>query len=232
MKGVSAVSMRLQVRDAEAWSEHRAGLEAHGGLMVPGPDGVALELFQGVEVEVVVAGRAKARAEGRVVQLSPSGEAAVLFEGEAKAALLALSAADDAPGDSPLWARYEALSKADKLKLARTGNVDARRRVLKDPDQTLHPFLLGNPGLTAQEVTGWLRAGLVPGALVEQIAKRSDLASNPGLVDALVQEPRTPLPVALRLLPKVSLDTCRRIAKAGKLRQQIVSAARKRVITP
>ena len=224
--------MRVQVRDAEAWRGLRGGLEAHGGLMVPIPDGVSLALFEQVEVEVVVAGRAKARAEGRVVQLSPSGEAAVLFEGAAKAALLALEVAEAGAGEAPLWARYEALSKADRLKLARTGNADARRRILKDPDQTLHPFLLGNPGLTAQEVTGWLRAGLVPAALVEQIAKRTDLAANPGVVEALVQEPRTPLPVALRLLPKVSLDTCRRIAKTGKLRQQLVSAARKRVITP
>ncbi|MCA9552119.1 MAG: hypothetical protein KC933_18910 [Myxococcales bacterium] len=226
--------LRLELPDAEAWAAHQAGLQAHGGLMVPGGGAANVALFEPVEVEVAHAGRVHARAEGRVVQLSAAGEAAVLFEGAAKEALLALTLSDPtaATADAPLWARYETLSRAEKLKLARNGNPDARRRVLRDPDQAIHPFLLTNPGLTAQEVVGWLRSGLVPGALTEQIAKRPELIGNQGVVDALVQDPKTPMPVALRLLPKVSMETCRRIAKAGKLRQQIVSAARKRVISP
>lgn len=230
--------LRLELPEPQSWAAHRGGLEAHGGLMVPAEAEAQVALFAPVTVEVRCGGRVLARAEGRVVQRSPTGEAAVLFEGPAREALLALAveaptaAPEGATPEAPLWARYETLARADKLKLARTGNVDARRRVLKDPDQAIHPFLLANPGLTAQEVVGWLRAGLVPGALVEQIAKRPELVGNGAVVDALVQEPKTALPVALRLLPKVSMDTCRRIAKTGKLRQQIVSAARKRVISP
>lgn len=232
---MSEATLRLSVADAEAWTEHRAGLEAHGGLMIPVPDGCALGLFAEVEVEIAQAHRTRGLARGRVVQIAPDGSAAVLFEGEAKEALLGLEL-DDAPSggaasSEPLWTRYETLTKADKIKLARQGNADARRRILRDPDQGLHGFLLANPGLTSNEVVGWFRSGLVPRAMIEQLVKRTELTSNLQVMEALVQDPRTPMPIALKMMPRISLDTCRRIAKQGKLRGQIVSAARKRVIT-
>lgn len=233
---MSVAHLELAVPDAEAWQAHREGLEAHGGLMVPVPEGQSLELFEAVEVEVAHRGREQAVATGRVVQLAPDGSAAVLFEGEAKESLLGLAlSGGPTPGgggpEQPLWARYETLTKAEKIKLARQGNADARRRVLRDPDQSLHGFLLANPGLTANEVVGWFRAGLVPRAMIEQLVKRTELTSNLQVMEALVQDPRTPIPVALKMVPRISMDVCRRIAKAGKLRSQIVSAARKRVIT-
>lgn len=229
----AAATLELRILDPEAWAAHRSGLEGHGGLMVPVPEGHRVELFQEVQVRCVNGTHAVATVLGRVVQLSSDGAAAVLFEGEAKAELLALdvSARTQPTADGPLWARYEALSKAEKIKLARLGNADARRRILRDPDQALHGHLLSNPGVTASEVVGWLRSGLAPKGMIDQIVKRSELASNLQVMEALVQDPRTPLPLALKMVPKISLDLCRRIAKAGKLRTQIVGAARKRVVT-
>lgn len=230
-------TLELDVVDQADWDQHLEGLRGHGGLMVPVPASASLALFETVEVKVRFRARDVGRAEGRVVQMAPDGRAAVLFEGDAKDSLEALQltasrgASTSAGGDQPLWARYETLTKPEKIKLARQGNADVRRRILRDPDQSLHGFLLSNPGVTANEVVGWFRGGLVPRNLIDLILQRSELSSNLQIMEALVQDPRTPIPAALKMVPRISMETCRRIAKAGKHRAQIVSAARKRVIT-
>lgn len=204
--------------DPDTWSEAKKELEAHGGLMVPTDHPV--EVFQPVTVVVRLLGHERARVEGQAVQYA-AGRAAVVFEAPSKTTLLAVQ-----PGRPA----GEALGKAEKIRLARQGNADARRKILRDPDQTLHPFLLTNPGLNANEVAGWFRSKLVPRTLIEQIAKRPELVGNAAVMEALVHDPRTPMPVALQLVPKLPVEVARRIAKQGRLRTQIVSAARKRVI--
>ncbi|MEO1230041.1 MAG: hypothetical protein AAFZ18_14140 [Myxococcota bacterium] len=212
--------------DAATWSEARQGVIAHGGVMVPAPE--PLPLFETVTVVLKLEGTERARIEGQVVQHA-SGQAALMLEDTAKQALLNLNFGDAASG--PGRGGDEPLSKADKIKMARLGPVDVRRRILRDSDQTLHPYLLTNPGLTAQEVVGWFRSKLVPKRLIEQIAKQPKLAGNLQVMEALVYDPRTPIPIALKLVPKIPLEIARRIAKQGNLRTQIVSAARKRVIS-
>jgi hypothetical protein len=222
----------LDMATPEAWPEHLEGLKGHGGLMVPLPSGFTVQLFEDVDVNICLQSRVLTQVLGRVVQVSPDGNAAVLFEGERKDTLLKLTVGAAPKAEAPAWARYETLTKPQKLKLARQStSADERRRVLRDPDQSLHGLLLSNPSVTANEVVGWFRSGLVPKALIEQISKRSEFAGNPQIMEALVQDPRTPIPVALRLVGRISLDLCRRIAKQGRLRTQIVAAARKRVLT-
>lgn len=216
-----ATELIWDLQTADAWQVARASLESHGGLMVPAQDD--LEMFQEVELVVRLHNVAKAKATGQVVQ-AQEGQVALIFDEEAKARLLDAQLEKGA-------AERDVLSKPEKIKLARHGNVDARRKILREPDQNLHVFLLSNPGLTAQEVAGWFRSKLVPRNLIDQIAKRPELVGNPQVMEALVADPRTPMPLALKLVPRLPMEVCRRIAKAGRLRARIVGAARKRVVS-
>ena len=87
---VDSPVLALEIPDADTWATHRAGLEGHGGLMVPVPEGQTLDLFTEVEVRITQRSHPKVTAAGRVVQIAPDGSAAVLFEGEAKETLLRL----------------------------------------------------------------------------------------------------------------------------------------------
>ncbi len=224
----------LDLPNADAWPKHLEGLKGHGGLMVPLPSGLAAQLFDEVDVDIRLESKALTQASGRIVQVTPEGVAAVLFDGEPKETLLKLKVETAvAKTEAPAWAKYETLTKPQKLKLARQStSADERRRVLRDHDPSLHGMLLSNPSVTANEIVAWFRSGLVPKAMIEQISKRSEFAGNAQIMEALIQDPRTPIPIALRLVGRISLDLCRRIAKQGRLRTQIVSAARKRVISP
>jgi hypothetical protein len=60
------------------------------------------------------------------------------------------------------------------------------------------------------------------------IAEHREWSGNPTVCTGLVRNPRTPLPLALKLMDKVPLSDLRMIAKGGA-RDQIVNAARKKI---
>ncbi len=134
------------------------------------------------------------------------------------------------PRDLPLWAKWEDMSKAERIRVARYGNADARRMVLKDRDPMLHRMVLNNPGLTPNELVALLRGGAASSALVRAVTERSELVGNITVADALVHSPHTPLDIAVRLVAKIPIESAKRIAKAGNLRAGVVGAARKRVL--
>lgn len=133
--------------------------------------------------------------------------------------------------EAPLWKRYLEMSKPEKMKLARTGNRVERRMVLKDRDTSLHLQLLNNPGMKGGELASYIKSGMVSGQLLRAICERGDLVRVPALAEALVMHPQTPVDLAERLVERISIDVCRRIAKQGKLKHKIVAAAKKRVIS-
>lgn len=135
-----------------------------------------------------------------------------------------------APDERPLWMRFQEMNKAEKIKLARHGNADARRLITKDKDPSLQLHMLGNNGITPREVASLVRSGSVSQEFLRRVIKRQDLVSNPMVVEAVVRNPFTPIKLAVQLVSKLQLDTARRIAKQGNLRSAVVSAARKRVI--
>lgn len=175
---------------------------------------------------------APADAAARAPSQAPTGEGIAEEALDGPREGRAAAAAPGGPPEEarPLWMRYVGLPMAEKVRLARQGNLEARRLVLKDRDQSLHQHLLNNPGLTTEEVAMLIRSGGAGAAFIQGVAKRPDLLSNPGVAEAIVLHPRTPVPLALQLVPRLSLDVARRIARSGELRLPIVQAARRRVI--
>jgi hypothetical protein len=132
--------------------------------------------------------------------------------------------------NEPVWKRYETMTRAEKIHLAKYGGADERRVVLRDRDTSLHAMVLANPGLGAQEIAALFRAGQVSGQFVQRVAERRDLTQNPVVAEALVFHPATPIDLAEKLVALLPVDVVRRIAKKGDLRMQIVVAARRRAV--
>jgi hypothetical protein len=220
------------IADENEWAAFLRDVETHGAFMARPTDAVLPAQFASVEVSLRGPAGEIARIAGQVVQVTPTGEAAILLGTEERARISTLTLASVAPQAEAkeAWARYEELSKIDKIKLARTGNVDMRRRILKDRDQSLHGFVLDNPGLTGAELAPLIRAGACSAALIKRISEHSGLTSQAAVAEALVQCPSTPIPVAAQLVGKIPIEVARRIAKAGNLRPLIVQAARKRIL--
>lgn len=207
-------------------------IRAHGGVMFRHAGDRALTPLAEVPVAFLGPDGEICRVPGRVVRLTAT-EVAFTFDEAAQQAIFTARFAGPAPPDeeAPLWQRWDSLSKADKIHLARHGNAEARRRVLRDRDQTLHIHVLSNAGLTPPEVAALVRGGAANAQFFQALVRRDDLLRHPAVIEAVVTNPHSPIRLAVDLVPRLVEDTARRIAREGRLRQAIVQAARKRVVT-
>ena len=217
--------VEVEVADAVAWRAIQAEVAAHAAASFEvATDGV----LANTDVELAFRG-----ASGPLVEVVGR----VVFVGEGRLAVTFEPAAAEAVGrgrfehDQPAWKRYDQLTKPERIRLARHGGPEARRKVLQDRDKTLHVHVLANPRLTAAEAATLVRTGMPSIPFFKQLAMRRKFADNVDVVSAIVQHPRAPMDLAVRWVAKLPIDTARRIAKQGRLRTPIVQAARKRVIS-
>ncbi len=230
------MELTLDIPDDAALTALRKDLTTHGALSVPLGGAPAPALFARVALTVTWRGALLGEAEGQVVQLLPGDQVAVLVDEAQRAPLIAsdptVTAAAAKEGDyssEPLWSRIADMGKAEKLKLAKQGNADARRLILKLPDPMLHQQVLTNPGLSANEVAALIGGGAASPTFIKGVLTRPELAGNLAVMEAMVLSPHTPLHDAIRMVDRISLELARRIAKGGKARGQVVHAAKKRV---
>jgi hypothetical protein len=102
--------------------------------------------------------------------------------------------------------------------------------LLKDPNKMLHPFILQNKGLTAEEVRYIAGFRQTNPDVLKQIAENTDWTQNPRILQALVTNPKTPPNAAIRLLPKLGVSELRRLARSGNVPPAVSAAAKKMVI--
>ena len=133
------------------------------------------------------------------------------------------------PEDALLYDRIKAMSSQEKMQLALHGDRAARLLLLKDVNKTIQTFLLQNPRITIDEIryiAGYRQAN--PDVLVT-IGAHREWGQNQGVLAALVRNPKTPSPTAVKLLDKIAPAELRRLAKSGEVPRAVQVAARKKV---
>jgi len=206
---------------------------SQAGLLVRGAAVDAAQALSPCEL-TVSAGEASVQVAARVAAVVPGLGVAVVFDG-VPAALAELarrlrSGGAEAPAAASglITERLRALNASQKMALALSGSREERFHLVPDINKTLHVFVLRNPRIGLDEVT-WAakQATLSPDAL-KLIAEHREWSAHAAVCTALVRNPKTPLPLALRLLDRVPMTEVRALAKGGA-REQIVHAARKKV---
>lgn len=204
----------------------------NGGLLVRGAAAAALTAGAECEVEVVVPGQAPVVVPARVAAVARVG-IAVTFDGEvpalhALAAALRGAKADEAPAPAQgtVAQRLASLTVGQKIATALSGDRETRIALLRDHNKTLHAYVLRNPRIGLDEVQWAAKLTTLSPEALKVISEHVDWGKNLTICASLVRNPRTPLPIALRLLPRLSPTDVRAIAKGGA-RDQLVHAARK-----
>jgi hypothetical protein len=198
-----------------------------GGLLVRGEPPPGLALFQPVELEI--AGDfldGPVVVPGQVVQVFGGVGVAVAFDAAAVSAAVAAA-------KRPARPEAQTATKTDtaaKIHAALYGTKDDRLRALRDTNRMLHPYVLRNPGLGLDEVLAMAKMTTLSPDVYAQIAQRREWAERPDIAIALVRNPKTPTPLAVRLLDFVSPADLRQLAKDSKTRPAVQQAARKKVI--
>jgi hypothetical protein len=127
--------------------------------------------------------------------------------------------------------RGDGPTRAEKIQKALHGTRDERNAILRDRDRTLHPFLLKNPQLDADDVITIAKNAQVAPDLLKLIGERKDWFQRPAIALALARNPKTPPDLAVRALDHVPLDALRQIAKGLGTLPHVTQAARKKLLS-
>jgi hypothetical protein len=121
-------------------------------------------------------------------------------------------------------------SRAEKIQKALHGTRDERNAIMRDRDRTLHPFVLRNPQLNADDVVTIAKNAQVTPDLLKQIGERKEWVQLPAIALALARNPKTPPELAVRVLDHIPVEALRQMAKGVGVLPHVCQAARKKIL--
>jgi hypothetical protein len=113
-----------------------------------------------------------------------------------------------------------------RISMARRPAPRVIERLMSDPDHRVIATLLRNPRLTEQEVVKLAASRRSSAPALEAIARDSRWVRRYGVALALVNNPRTPMRIALALLPGLLRQDLLEVANEGRVRPEIRDKAR------
>lgn len=172
-------------------------------------------------------------------------EAPIVAQTPAQAA--ASAAADEAEGDKldaaldanlpqdekekriPLLKLMSKLNIAQKVALAMKGNKEARTLLVRDSNRLVAVAAIRSPRLTDSEAQAVAKSRTVHDDVIRHIATSKELSRSYGVKLALAGNPKTPLPMAMKLLPLLRESDVKLMAKSKNVSAAVATQARRMV---
>ncbi len=92
------------------------------------------------------------------------------------------------------------LAVPQKVELASKGNREVRQILSRDPNKMVARAVILSPRLSVNDVTAYASSPLTNEEVLREIGENKEWMSNPILLKAIVSNPRSPVPVAMRHL--------------------------------
>ncbi|MCW5809313.1 MAG: hypothetical protein KIT31_43570, partial [Deltaproteobacteria bacterium] len=124
----------------------------------------------------------------------------------------------------------QAQLNAQKIQQALHGDKNQRAAILREPNKQLHHYVLRNPQIQLEEIIHIARMATASIEILTAIANRREWAEKPEVALALVRNPKTPVPLAIKMLDHVGAAELRGLAKQQSVRDAIQRAARKKIL--
>lgn len=125
---------------------------------------------------------------------------------------------------SSIAARIARLSVPGKVELAVKGNREVRRILSRDASSMVARAVIGSPKLTEDDILSYAASSLTHEEVLRFIADSRQWTANRQVVSALVQNPRTPPPAAIRFLKSYQTSELRVLSQnrglSGAVRQE------------
>ena len=117
------------------------------------------------------------------------------------------------------------LNVTQRLRLATHAGRLERQILLRDTSPQVLMALLANPRIDEQEVKDLVRSPHAASGVLQQVAKDRRWSANHEIRLSLVKNPKTPTPLAQRLLPTLRKPDLQALAKSPNVREAIKGAA-------
>jgi hypothetical protein len=137
---------------------------------------------------------------------------------------------DEPPAPVPekaLWARIRTMTVAEKVKLALKGNKDARAILLRDANKIIPRLVLQNPRISEDEILVLSKDRNTDDEVLRMIAESREWTKSYAVRAALVENARTPVGKALKLLVTLGEREISRLARSKNVPNVIVIQARR-----
>ena len=135
----------------------------------------------------------------------------------------------DEKSHESLYFQVMNMSVSEKVKLAALGSREARGLLIKDPNKLVVQAVINSPKLTDDEVVSYAANKNYSKEVSRLISARKDLIKNYNVKIALVNNAKTPVPVALRLLGHIRESDLKKISKSRNVSTVIARTATKMV---
>jgi hypothetical protein len=103
-------------------------------------------------------------------------------------------------GRRSLQAYISGLSVPQKVELAAKGNREVRQILSRDASSMVARAVMNSPKMSEQDILAYAASSQTHEEILRAIAESRQWVANRQVVSALVQNPRTPPPAALRFL--------------------------------
>lgn len=243
-----AGGVRLELADAEAVRSFFTAAKKENGFLLPLAE--SPKLFEVLPVRALCGESFEMEVSARVIQSfdrpGPDGarfQVAFQLEGwnpgrdaELTRKLSQVPSAGDVDGGtgggtegemtgaSPLF-RIKAMNPNERMRLATKAGRTERAILVRDTSAQVLMGLLSNPRLDGEDVLHLVRSTHANAALLKRIAEDRRWSQNPEVRAALVRNPKTPTPLALRLLETLRTPDLQVLAKSGQSKEVLRRAA-------
>ena len=117
------------------------------------------------------------------------------------------------------------LNPSERIRLASRASRQERRILLRESSAAVAMALLSNPQIEAKEVLEIVKNPQAAAPVLQRIASDRRFSGNYEVQLALVRNPKTPTPVAIRLAERLNTKDLGVLAKSQALRENIRRAA-------
>ncbi len=112
-----------------------------------------------------------------------------------------------------------------RIRLARGAGRLLRAFLMRDPNPRVALTVLSANALSDTEIEQAARSRNVNEDVLEEIARRRDWVSKPGVIRALVGNPRTPVGIGVRLVTRLSVRELREVSRDRNIPDAVRSTA-------
>ncbi|MBI5047959.1 MAG: hypothetical protein HZB54_03270 [Deltaproteobacteria bacterium] len=128
------------------------------------------------------------------------------------------------------YKKVQRMNVAERIKLALLGNKEARDILLKDSNKLISSTVLKNPRITEDEVVKVVNSRSISDDILRQVANNKEWLKKYPVKLGMVNNPKTPLAVAMRLISQLHEKDVQHIAKSKNVSSALSAAAKKIVM--
>lgn len=127
--------------------------------------------------------------------------------------------------EETLFQKVQRMSTAEKVRLASRGDKEVRSLLIRDGERTIQMAVVNNPRMSDGEIVSIARSRKIHEDVLRKIATSREWIKLYPVRVALVQNPKTPMTIALRLLQTLMQKDLRAIGKSKNVPNAIARAA-------